>query len=118
VADEHVDPEFGTGCVKITPAHDFNDAEVGKRHNLDPINILTLDARINDEQLPAYRGLGVAEARKKIITDLDAAGLLVETRDHTQQVPVSQRSGAIIEPMLTDQWFVDLTSDKGREKIS
>src|SRR5699024_4569236 len=118
IADDYVDREFGTGCVKITPAHDFNDQEIGKRHGLDNLTIFTLDAKVNDNAPEAYRGLDRYEARTRIIADLDAAGLLVETRKHTLQVPVSQRSEAVIEPMLTDQWFVDLTSDKGREKIS
>lgn len=118
IADDYVDREFGTGCVKITPAHDFNDHAIGQRHKLEPINILTLDARVNDEAPEAYRGLDRYEARKRILADLDAAGLLVDTRPHKLQVPVSQRSEAVIEPMLTDQWFVDLTSAKGRKAIT
>ena len=111
IADDYVDREFGTGCVKITPAHDFNDAQIGARHRLAPIVILTLDAKIVDDAPEAYRGLDRFDARKKILADLDALGLLVETKKHKLQVPISQRSDAVIEPMLTDQWFLDLTSD-------
>ncbi|HEX7342134.1 MAG TPA: valine--tRNA ligase [Rhodanobacteraceae bacterium] len=118
IADEYVERDFGTGCVKITPAHDFNDYEVGKRHGLENLTIFTLDAKVNDNAPAAYRGLDRYEARKKILIDLEAIGALVETKPHKLQVPVSQRSDAVIEPMLTDQWFVDLTSAKGREKIS
>ncbi|SEJ53572.1 valine--tRNA ligase [Frateuria terrea] len=111
IADDYVDREFGTGCVKITPAHDFNDYAIGQRHRLEPINIFTLDAKINDNAPEKYRGLDRYEARKAVLADLEATGLLVETKPHKLQVPVSQRSDAVIEPMLTDQWFVDLTSD-------
>ena len=111
ITDEYVDREFGTGCVKITPAHDFNDYEIGKRHQLEPLEIFTLDARVNDNAPAKYRGLDRYAARKTIIADLEAAGALVETKAHKLQVPVSQRSDAVIEPMLTDQWFVDLTRD-------
>jgi len=118
IADDYVDREFGTGCVKITPAHDFNDYLIGQRHKLDSINIFTLDAKINDNAPEQYRGMDRYEARKQILADLEAQGLLVETKPHKLQVPVSQRSDAVIEPMLTDQWFVDLTSDKGRAAIT
>jgi valyl-tRNA synthetase len=111
IADDYVDREFGTGCVKITPAHDFNDYAIGQRHKLEPINIFTLDARVNDNAPAKYRGLDRYEARKAVLADLEAAGLLVEAKPHKLQVPVSQRSDAVIEPMLTDQWFVDLTSE-------
>jgi valyl-tRNA synthetase len=111
IADSYVEREFGTGCVKITPAHDFNDWQIGARHKLTPITILTLDAKIVDEAPEAYRGLDRFVARKKILADLEAMGLLVETKKHKLQVPISQRSDAVIEPMLTDQWFLDLTSD-------
>ena len=111
IADTYVEREFGTGCVKITPAHDFNDAQIGARHKLAPIVILTLDAKIVDEAPEAYRGLDRFVARKKILADLEALGLLVETKKHKLQVPISQRTDAVIEPMLTDQWFLDLTSD-------
>ncbi|WP_266158167.1 valine--tRNA ligase [Dyella silvatica] len=111
IADDYVDKDFGTGCVKITPAHDFNDYAIGQRHNLTPIDIFTLDAKVNDNAPEKYRGLDRYEARKAVLADLEASGLLVETKPHKLQVPVSQRSDAVIEPMLTDQWFVDLTSD-------
>jgi len=118
IADDYVDREFGTGCVKITPAHDFNDYAIGQRHKLTPIDIFTLDAKVNGNAPVKYQGMDRYEARKVVLADLDAAGLLVETKPHKLQVPVSQRSDAVIEPMLTDQWFVDLTSDKGRKAIT
>ncbi|MET3652636.1 valine--tRNA ligase [Dyella japonica] len=111
IADDYVDREFGTGCVKITPAHDFNDYAIGQRHHLAPINIFTLDAKVNENAPEKYRGMDRYEARKAVLADLEAEGLLVETKAHKLQVPVSQRSDAVIEPMLTDQWFLDLTSD-------
>jgi valyl-tRNA synthetase len=111
IADDYVDREFGTGCVKITPAHDFNDYAIGQRHALDSVNIMTLDAKINGNAPEEYRGLDRYDARKRILADLEAGGRLVETKPHKLQVPVSQRSDAVIEPMLTDQWFVDLTRD-------
>src|SRR6185437_4455392 len=140
IADDYVDKDFGTGCVKITPAHDFNDYAIGQRHGLKPINIFNLRAEVlggpDDAKdgrtktsareafemgvetanslngIPErYRGLDRYVARKSIVADLEAAGLLVETKPHKLQVPVSDRSDAVIEPMLTDQWFVDLTSD-------
>ena len=106
VADEMVDPEFGTGCVKITPAHDFNDYQVGERHGLERINVLTRDARINDNAPERYRGLDRFEARAKIVEDLAARGLLARTEPHRMTVPRGDRSHAPIEPYLTDQWFV------------
>jgi valyl-tRNA synthetase len=118
IADDYVDREFGTGCVKITPAHDFNDYAIGQRHKLDSIGILTLDAKVNDNAPEQYRGLDRYEARKRILADLEAEGRLVEAKPHKLQVPTSQRSDAVIEPMLTDQWFVDLTSNKGRAAIT
>ncbi|TAM58371.1 MAG: valine--tRNA ligase, partial [Rhodanobacter sp.] len=140
IADDYVDKDFGTGAVKITPAHDFNDYAMGVRHQLTRFKIFTLDAKVvgnldwhsqdrSANAIPAfevssvvdiaedigipekYRGLDRYDARKLILADLEAAGLLVETKPHKLQVPVSQRSDAVIEPMLTDQWFVDLTSD-------
>ncbi|WP_158885841.1 valine--tRNA ligase [Rhodanobacter sp. L36] len=111
IADDYVDKDFGTGAVKITPAHDFNDYAIGQRHKLAPIDIFTLDAKVNDNAPEKYRGLDRYDARRRVLADLEAAGLLVETKPHKLQVPVSQRSDAVIEPMLTDQWFVDLTSD-------
>jgi valyl-tRNA synthetase len=106
VADNYVDPQFGTGCVKITPAHDFNDYEVGNRHSLPLINIFTIDAAINDNAPKQYQGLDRYAARKQIVTDLDAAGLLERIDDHKLMVPRGDRSGAVVEPFLTDQWFV------------
>jgi len=111
IADDYVDKDFGTGCVKITPAHDFNDYAIGQRHGLAPIEIFTLEAKVNGNAPAKYQGLDRYDARKLVLADLEAAGLLVETKPHKLQVPVSQRSDAVIEPMLTDQWFVDLTSD-------
>ncbi len=106
IADEYVDPEFGSGCVKITPAHDFNDYEVGKRHNLPMINIFTIDAKLNDIAPPEYQGLDRFEARKRIIQDLENNGLIEKIEKHNLMIPKGDRSGAIIEPLLTDQWFV------------
>ncbi|MDP3483698.1 MAG: valine--tRNA ligase, partial [Sulfuricella sp.] len=106
IADDYVDPAFGTGCVKITPAHDFNDYQVGLRHHLEPLSILTLDAKINDLAPSEYQGLDRYEARKKIIADLEAQGLLVETKPHKLMVPRGDRTHSVIEPMLTDQWYV------------
>jgi valyl-tRNA synthetase len=106
IADDYVDPEFGTGCVKITPAHDFNDYAMGQRHNLPLINIFTVDACINGEIKSDYRGMDRFAARKQIVADLDAQGLLEKIDDHRLMVPRGDRSGAIVEPYLTDQWFV------------
>ena len=106
VADEMVDPEFGTGCVKITPAHDFNDYQVGERHGLERINVLTRDARMNSNAPARYEGLDRFEARAKIVEDLEARGLLTRTEAHRMTVPRGDRSHAVIEPYLTDQWFV------------
>jgi valyl-tRNA synthetase len=106
IADEYVDPEFGTGCVKITPAHDFNDYEVGQRHGLPQIGVLDFHARINENAPAAYRGLDRFDARKRIVADLDAQGLLERIVDHTSKIPRGDRSGVIVEPMLTDQWYV------------
>jgi len=139
VADAYVDPEFGSGCVKITPAHDFNDWEVGARHGFEPINIFKPDARLKSDEFDdftfkyraakrnmkfvdreqvgeptyklipeGYRNLDRFEARKRIVTDLEAAGLLVEEKPHSMVVPRGDRSGQIIEPFLTDQWFVKM----------
>ncbi|RRQ22588.1 valine--tRNA ligase [Thiohalobacter thiocyanaticus] len=112
IADDYVDPEFGSGCVKITPAHDFNDYEVGRRHDLPLINIFTVDASINDNGPEKYRGLDRFEARDAIIHDLKELGLLEKIDDHKLMVPRGDRSGVVIEPYLTDQWFVDLTRDE------
>ena len=106
IADDYVDKDFGTGCVKITPAHDFNDYAVGQRHNLDKISILTLDAKINEFAPVAYQGMDRYVARKQIVADLDAQGLLELVKPHKLMVPRGDRTNAVIEPMLTDQWFV------------
>ena len=125
IADEYVEKDFGTGCVKITPAHDFNDYEVGKRHNTELISVLGLDAKILAEaqacdyrgtptqvcRLPEkYAGLDRFEARKQIVADLDAAGLLVKTEPHKLMTPKGDRTGSVIEPMLTNQWFVAMNA--------
>ena len=106
IADDYVDREFGTGVVKVTPAHDANDYAVGQRHQLPLIGVLTLDAKINDNAPAAYRGLDRFVARKRVVADLEAQGLLVETRKHKLMVPRCARTGQVVEPMLTDQWFV------------
>jgi len=110
IADDYVDPEFGAGCVKITPAHDFNDYEVGKRHDLPIINILTVDAAINENAPQAYRGLDRFDARKQIVRDMESAGLLEKIEDHKLKVPRGDRSGVVIEPYLTNQWYVAVES--------
>ncbi|MDJ0909713.1 MAG: valine--tRNA ligase [Woeseiaceae bacterium] len=108
IADDYVDPEFGTGCVKITPAHDFNDYDIGKRHDLPMYNILTDDAKLNDEVPEAYRGMDRFDARKKIVAEFEELGLLEEIEDYTVKIPRGDRSGAVIEPYLTDQWYVKI----------
>ena len=108
ISDQYVDMAFGTGCVKITPAHDFNDYDVGHRHDLPIINILNEDASLNDEVPEKYRGMDRFEARKAVIADLDALGLLEKIEDHTMVVPRGERSGVVVEPFLSDQWFVDI----------
>jgi valyl-tRNA synthetase len=105
VADEYADPEMGSGAVKITPGHDFNDFEVGQRHGLAQLNIFDRDARLNDTVPTAYRGLGRFEARAKVVVDLTAAGLIEKVEDHILMVPHHDRSGVVIEPWLTDQWY-------------
>ncbi|WP_303786019.1 valine--tRNA ligase [Azovibrio restrictus] len=109
IADSYVDLEFGTGCVKVTPAHDFNDYAVGQRHGLPMISILTLDARINDNAPEKYRGLDRFDARKAVVADLEAEGILVKVDKHKLKVPRGDRTGVVIEPMLTDQWFVAMS---------
>ncbi|KTD31118.1 valine--tRNA ligase [Legionella maceachernii] len=106
IADEYVDQEFGSGCVKITPAHDFNDHEIGKRHDLPVINILTKKATINKNAPVAYQGMDRFIARDQIVQDLDKAGLLVKTEPHQLKVPRGEKSNVVIEPLLTDQWYV------------
>jgi len=107
VADEHADPEQGSGAVKITPAHDFNDFEVGKRHDLEMISVLNEDAVINDNAPEAYRGLDRFEARKRIVADLEAADLLEKVEPHLHTVPFGDRGKVPIEPLLTEQWYCD-----------
>ena len=109
IADEYVDKAFGTGCVKITPAHDFNDYAVGQRHQLPLISMLTLDAKVSDDAPDAYRGLDRFVARKRIVADLDAQGLLESVKPHKLMVPRGDRTGVVIEPMLTDQWFMAMS---------
>ena len=116
IADDYADPEFGTGALKITPAHDFNDYAVGKRHDLEFLSILNLDATVNSNAPAAYQGMDRFVARKQIVADLDAAGLLVKTAPHKLMQPKSERTGTVIEPMLTSQWFMDLT-EKGKTAI-
>lgn len=108
IADDYVDMEFGTGCVKITPAHDFNDYEMGKRHDLPMNNIFTVNACINDEQPKKYRGFDRYEARDMIIHDLKELDLLEDIKDHKLMVPRGDRSGSVVEPYLTDQWYVKI----------
>ena len=106
IADTYVDPAFGTGCVKITPAHDFNDYAIGQRHHLPFINIFTKEAFLNNQVPAAYQGLERFEARKRVIEDLDKGGFLEKTEAHRLQVPRNERTGVIIEPYLTDQWYI------------
>lgn len=114
IADDSVDPSFGTGCVKITPAHDFNDYQTGLRHGLTPLNIFTPTAHLNDSVPPAYRGLDRFIARQQILSDLTALDLLAETKPHTLMIPRGDRSATVIEPMLSDQWFLN-TETMGKE---
>jgi valyl-tRNA synthetase len=114
IADDYVDRAFGTGVVKVTPAHDTNDYAVGQRHGLPIIGVLTLQAAINENAPAKYQGMDRFVARKAVVADLEAAGLLVETKKHKLMVPRCARTGQVIEPMLTDQWFVAMTS-KGNE---
>ena len=110
IADEYVDPEFGTGCVKITPAHDFNDYEVGKRHNLEIINIFTDDALVNESAPETYRGMDRFKARASIVDQLEALGLLERIEAHKLKIPRGDRSGVVIEPYLTHQWYLAIES--------
>ena len=109
IADAYVDREFGTGVVKVTPAHDVNDYAVGQRHQLPIIGVLTLDAKINENAPAKYQGLDRFVARKAVVADLEAQGLLVETKKHKLMVPRCARTGQVVEPMLTDQWFVAMS---------
>ncbi|MDD4913194.1 MAG: valine--tRNA ligase [Sideroxydans sp.] len=116
IADEYVDKEFGTGVVKVTPAHDFNDYAVGQRHKLEMISILTLDAKINENAPKQYQGMDRFAARKQIVADLETAGVFDKAEKHKLKVPRGDRTGVVIEPMLTDQWFVAMSkpSDNGK----
>ncbi|MBI4291043.1 MAG: class I tRNA ligase family protein, partial [Betaproteobacteria bacterium] len=120
IADDHVDPAFGTGCVKITPAHDFNDWQIAQRHGLAQINILTLSATINDNAPEPYRGLDRFVARKNVLADLRSQGMLESEKPYKLRVPRSGRTGVIVEPMLTDQWFVrmDSLATRGLEAVA
>ncbi len=108
IADDYVDPEFGTGCVKITPAHDFNDYDIGKRHELPMYNVLTDDAAMNDEVPEAYRGRDRFEARKAVVAEFESLGLLEKIEPYTVKIPRGDRSHAVVEPYLTDQWYVSI----------
>ena len=108
IADDYVDPEFGTGCVKITPAHDFNDYDIGKRHDLPMYNVLTDDAAMNDEVPEAYRGLDRFEAREAVVAEFESLGLLEKIEPYTVKIPRGDRSHAVVEPYLTDQWYVSI----------
>ncbi|HLX23308.1 MAG TPA: valine--tRNA ligase, partial [Usitatibacter sp.] len=110
IADTYVDREFGTGVVKITPAHDFNDFQVGVRHGLEPLSIFTLEARVNENAPLAYQGLDRYEARKRVLADLEKQGLVDSVKPHKLTVPRSERTDVIVEPMLSDQWFVRMDS--------
>ncbi len=118
IADEYVDRAFGTGVVKVTPAHDANDYAVGQRHQLPIIGVLHLNATINDNAPEKYRGLDRFVARKQVVADLEAAGLLVEVKKHKLMVPRCARTGQVVEPMLTDQWFVAMTSKGNQHNTS
>ena len=107
IADDYVDQEFGSGCVKITPAHDFNDYQVGQRHEMEVINLFTEDAHLNNNAPAKYVGLERFAARQAIVADLQQAGLLAEVKDHTFKRPYGDRSNVVVEPYLTDQWFMD-----------
>ncbi|HKX54235.1 MAG TPA: valine--tRNA ligase [Nitrosospira sp.] len=120
IGDAYVDPAFGTGCVKITPAHDFNDYQIGQRHKLVPLGILALDGKINDLAPAEYQGLDRFAARRKITADLEEQNLLVETKPHKLMVPRSDRTQAVVEPMLTDQWYVSMNglARRGLEAVA
>src|SRR5690606_21233035 len=107
IADDYIKPAFGAGALKVTPGHDVNDFEIGRRHGLETLSIMNLDGTLNEEA-GAYAGLERFEARKKIVADLEAAGLLVKVEDYKATVPVSSRSKAVIEPLLSLQWYVKM----------
>ncbi|HSI25268.1 MAG TPA: valine--tRNA ligase [Methylotenera sp.] len=119
IADDYVDLEFGTGVVKVTPAHDFNDYAVGQRHKLPMIGILTLEGNVNDAAPKQYQGLERFAARKQVVADLEAQGFLVKAEKHKLKVPRGDRTGVVIEPMLTDQWFVAMSkADESGKSIT
>jgi len=118
IADDFVDRTFGSGCVKITGAHDFNDYACAQRHNLPLITIFTLDAKVNDNGPLAYRGLDRFEARKAVLADLEAQGFLLEVKPHKLMLPICARTGQVVEPMLTDQWFIAMTSQGNEHNTS
>ena len=107
IADDYIDSDFGTGALKVTPAHDENDFEIGQRHDLETVNVMSTTGHINENGGP-YEGVEGFEARKQIVADLNEQGLLVKTEDHVNNVPISSRSGAVIEPLLSRQWFVKM----------
>jgi valyl-tRNA synthetase len=107
VGDDYVDSEFGTGCVKITPAHDFNDFEIGKRHDLEIINILNLDGTLNDNVPDRFIGLDRKESRKKVLKEMESLDLLEKIEPHKITIPTGDRSNSILEPLITKQWFVN-----------
>ncbi len=117
IADEYVDRDFGTGVVKVTPAHDFNDYAVGERHGLPMISILTLDGRISEAAPAAYQGLERDEARRRVVADLEKAGQLQAVREHRMMVPRGDRTNSAIEPMLTDQWFVAMSRPAPQDSL-
>lgn len=117
IADDYVDPAFGTGVVKVTPAHDFNDYAVGQRHGLEMISILTLDAHIADTAPEAYQGLERFAARKQVVADLEAQGFLHAVKPHKLMVPRGDRTNTVIEPMLTDQWFVAMSKPAPEDSL-
>ncbi len=110
IADDYVDPDFGSGCVKITPAHDFNDYDIGQRHDLDIINIFDIDAATNNNVPETFRGMDRFEARRRVVDALNELGLVEKIEDHRLMVPRGDRSGAVVEPYLTDQWYVQVES--------
>ncbi|MEO0565585.1 MAG: class I tRNA ligase family protein, partial [Chloroflexota bacterium] len=118
IADDYVDMEFGSGALKITPGHDFNDYEIGLRHELDMINIMNPDATLNDNA-GSYAGMDRYEARKKLWSDMEAAGLTIEAKPHEMVLPISQRGGEVIEPLLSTQWFVEIQplADKAMKAV-
>jgi valyl-tRNA synthetase len=117
IADAYVDKDFGSGCVKITGAHDFNDYQVAMRHGLPLITIFTLDAKINEQGPRAYQGLDRYDARKEVLADLETQGFLEKAVPHQHAVPICVRTGQVVEPMLTDQWFVAMTKAGRRRHL-